>query len=191
MCRGARNLERGEEAEQNPGRERDDNREGQRHQIDARISQPRERLSGHRREQRDADPSQRHSDGGSDQRQHDALGQHLPNQAAAAGAERGADANLPLSRRRPHQQEICHVRARDEEHQHDRPHEHHERRPDVSDMFLEQRVDEHTIAELRAWGLARLDDHDTRAISERVWPSVSPGLIRAMTSRLTAALRRC
>ena len=52
--------------------------------------------------------------------QGEALRQHLPHKPAAAGAERGADRKLLLSRRPPHNLKAGDVHARNEQHERDR-----------------------------------------------------------------------
>ena len=80
------------------------------------ASEPRQRArAGDRQDQ----PEQRARAG-----QHDAFGQHLRHQPAAAGAERGADRDLLLPRRGPRQQQVREVGA-DDQHDHaDRAGEH-------------------------------------------------------------------
>ena len=54
------------------------------------------------------------------EREQDALGQRLPGETQAAGAERRAYRHLALARRRFGEQQVRHVDARDEQHEGDR-----------------------------------------------------------------------
>ena len=75
------------------------------------------------------------------QRQHDALGQQLPHDPAAAGAHRRADRDLPLADGRAHQQQVRDIRARDQQDEGDRAQQHPQRRPHVADDDLLHRLD--------------------------------------------------
>ena len=63
-----------------------------------------------------------------EQRQHDALGQELPDDADAAGAEGGADGHLALPCRRAGQQQVGDVRAGYQQHEADGGPQHEQRR---------------------------------------------------------------
>ena len=64
------------------------------------------------------------------QRQHDAFGQQLPDDSAAAGAERTPDGDLALARRAAGEQEVGHIGADDQQHDADRRDQHPQGRAD-------------------------------------------------------------
>ena len=69
-------------------------------------------------------------------REHDAFGQHLRDEPPPAGAERGADRDLLLPRRRPREQQVRQVRAHDQHHHADGAGEHPQRQADpAADLF--------------------------------------------------------
>ena len=51
--------------------------------------------------------------------EHERLGDQLPHETGAAGAERGADGNLALARRRAGEEQVGHVGARDQQNEAD------------------------------------------------------------------------
>ena len=69
------------------------------------------------------------------------LRQHLPNDAPATGAERGADGELGLPERRAHEEQVRHVRARDEQQEDHRAHQRQDRRPYFIDERLVHRLE--------------------------------------------------
>ena len=74
------------------------------------------------------------------ERQHDALGQQLADDAAAAGADRRADRDLAPPAGRAHQQQVRDVRARDQQHEADGAGEHRAASAHVADeRFLKRR----------------------------------------------------
>ena len=75
------------------------------------------------------------------QRQHDALGEQLPDDAAARAADRGADGDFPPPAGRPHQQQIGDVGAGDQQHQADGAGQHHQRLAGVSHQHVADRID--------------------------------------------------
>ncbi len=80
---------------------------------------------------------------------HQALGEHLPHETRTAAAERGANRQLALARRRTHEQQVRHVRARDQQHERHGTHEREDRRSYVGDEIRVHRLD----AEVHARGL--------------------------------------
>ena len=80
--------------------------------------------------QRSAEHSQRH-----------AFDEHFPRDSPPAGAERGSDREFLPAGLGADEQQIGHVRAGDQEHQPQRPHHHPQRRADVADDFLLQRLE--------------------------------------------------
>ena len=77
----------------------------------------------------------------SHQGEHGAFGQELPDDAAAAGAERAADRHLPLPGARAGEQQVRHVRARDEEHESHGSENDEQTRPHVADEPVLQQDD--------------------------------------------------
>ena len=74
------------------------------------------------------------------QREHDALGEQLLHQAAAAGAERGSHRELAAPRRAAGDQQAGDVRARDQQHKSDRAEQHEHRRAHIGDHARRQRL---------------------------------------------------
>ena len=66
------------------------------------------------------------------QREQDAFGQQLPDDAAASRADGRADRDLALAARRAHEQQVGDVRARDQQDEADGAEQDPERRPDVA-----------------------------------------------------------
>src|SRR5262249_1370120 len=73
-----------------------------------------------------------------DDREEQALGEHLADEAAAARAERDADRELALPDRRPREEEVRDVGAGDEQHEPNCADEKKERRPGVARQELAQ-----------------------------------------------------
>ena len=67
------------------------------------------------------------------------LGQQLPDDPGPVGAERRADRDLLAAGERSGEDEVGHVRARDEQHEADRAEQHPERPPHVADEVLVER----------------------------------------------------
>ena len=63
-----------------------------------------------------------------DEREADALGQQLPNEAARAGAERTPYRELALARDAPGEHQVADIAAPNQQHEHAGPQEHEERR---------------------------------------------------------------
>ena len=73
-------------------------------------------------------------------REHEALDHELPDEPPAAGAERGADADLALARAGAREQQVRDVRARDQQHDADRAEQHqHPRLRARADDVIAQR----------------------------------------------------
>ena len=87
------------------------------------------------------------------QRQHHALGQQLPNDAAAAGADRRADRDLALAARGAHEQQVRDVGAGDQQHKADRAQQDEQRRPDVADDLVLQQLDAEPVVALEDVGV--------------------------------------
>ena len=81
---------------------------------------------------RDAEPGEAAGD-----REHQAFGEHLAHQPSASGAERRAHADLALARGAARQQQVRHVDAGHQQHEHHRADQREQRRPDLPDhLFL-------------------------------------------------------
>ena len=111
-------AERRQRAEQHAGHDRDAKREDQ-HRSDrsrsrrcATVKRPTNVVSMSIVSHANAD-----ADDAAGDRQQRALGQQLPHQPAAAGAERGAHRQLAIAAEHPRQREVGDVRARDQQHQ--------------------------------------------------------------------------
>ncbi len=79
------------------------------------------------------------------EREDDALRQQLPHQPAAAGADRGAQRNLPLPAGCAHEQQVGDVRARDQEDEADGAEQHVQRRADVGDERFAEELRRETV----------------------------------------------
>jgi len=67
------------------------------------------------RQQRDGEHRDEHAGGAADNRQHDALGQHLAHQPFTARPECRADGQLPLAPGRPHEEQVGEIGAHQQE----------------------------------------------------------------------------
>src|SRR5438128_348375 len=83
-----------------------------------------------------------------DRRKKETFRQKLTDQPAAAGSQGGSYSNFAISRRCADHQQVRDVAARDQQNKSDRSQQHDERRPDVSDVILEQRPDEYREVEV-------------------------------------------
>ena len=95
-------------------------------QRDLRLVRDRSRRN-QRENSRQTGIGEQHADGTRGEREDQALGEELPYQSPSAGAQRGTDRHLALTRRRLRQQQVRHVRAGDHEQERDRA----EQNPDV------------------------------------------------------------
>ena len=82
-------------------------------------------------------------------RQHECFREHLPDEPCAAAAERRAHREFALAARRAHENEIRDVRARNQQHEHDRAHQREHDRPHIRDEIFVHRL----RAEIDARGL--------------------------------------
>ena len=94
---------------------------------------------------RDQDPQgrirQAQTHRAAEQSERHAFDEHRPRDSPPAGAERSPDRELLLAGLGADEQQIGHVRAGDQQHQPQRPHHHPQRRADVSDDVLLQRLE--------------------------------------------------
>ncbi len=115
-------MPRGQQAEEQAGADRQNEREGEHARIEPDVvdAQHRHALRRELPQQLDAPLRHEHAAGAAAQREQDALGQRLSGETQAAGAERRAYRHLALARRRFGEQQVRHVDARDEQHEGDR-----------------------------------------------------------------------
>ena len=148
-----RGEERRNQSEHQPRCQRRDDRERHDRKIERDLIEPRHRnaIGDERQQAAMKDHRKREAEHTASQRQHHALGQHLPQQPAAVGAERGAKPELALAHRAACEQQIGDVDAGDEQDENDRAREHGQRR---LDRLGGERVD-------------RQDDHRTPGIQTR------------------------
>ncbi len=136
---GPSRVERGDEAEQDAGGDRHQQREAERGPVHPNLVQARNVHRGPRGEsrgephgeQRPADPAR--------QGEQDALGQELAHHPAAACTQRGANRGLAAARRRLRELEIGDVGAGNEQEEPDGAQQHEERPPRRADEELVQR----------------------------------------------------
>ena len=107
----------------------------QRHRGIRRQLRAEERLQ--RRERADRE---RHAEDPGDEGKDQALGEELPDDAGAAGAERLPDRDLLLARGQPSEKQRRHVGARDEQHEGDRAEQRVERRLEAGDQARDVRL---------------------------------------------------
>ena len=110
-------AERRQRAEQHSGQDRNAEREDQHDRIQRDLARARRKPADERGQHVDGQPRDADADGAADHGEQRALGQQLPHQAAAAGAERGAHRQLAIAAQHPRQREVGDIRARDQQHQ--------------------------------------------------------------------------
>ena len=99
---------------------------------------------------------------GAGEREHEALGHQLRDQLPRRRTEGDADGDLFFARQRARQQQRGDVQHADDEQQRDRAEQHHQRRPVVAELFVEQRHQPRVPALVGARVLQR------EAIAERI-----------------------
>ena len=129
----AARVHRRRESNEDAADNRDGDGEGRDAQVESGLDKGREYHRAPRDQHGDRDASQREASGGAGEGEHAALGDELAEQAAASGAKRGADGNLPAPRLGPREQQVGDVRACDEEHERDRRHQRGQRRAQRTD----------------------------------------------------------
>jgi hypothetical protein len=102
--------------------------EGEDQRAGVHVERDHRRDAGDRAQDVDAPRGQQRPEGAGDHRQDEALEHELADDAAAAGAERGAHGDLVAARGAAREQQVGDVGAGDEEDEHDRDHEHDQRR---------------------------------------------------------------
>ena len=131
--RGPGVLERRNQAERHAGGDRDERGEGERPAVERDLIHAREIRRRERDEHAEPAPRQGEARDAAEDAERRALDQQFAHELGPAGAERRADRQLVLPAVGPHQQQVGDVRARDEQHQADRAHQHPQHRRDLSD----------------------------------------------------------
>ena len=123
---GARDLERRREAEEHAGRDADARKERDHHGIDGErhpVRFAKRRVAEHRIDRPDTGDAQHEPHEAADDREHDALDQQLPDDSPSGCTERDSHGNLSRPLRRPRQQQVRDIRARNQQDEADRPQE--------------------------------------------------------------------
>ena len=114
--RAAPQVEEGREAEEQPGEQRQRQREEQYPQIDDRAGDARHAVAGDRDDRRQAPEGQQEARRAAEAGEQQALAEELADQLPPAGAEGGADRDLALPRLGTGEEEVGHVGAGDQQH---------------------------------------------------------------------------
>ena len=125
-------------AEEQPGHDREPEREGERAPVHADLVEPRDGPRLERLQRADAPHGEAEPQRAAGEREHHALGEQLADQPPPRGAERRADRHLALPRGDPREHQVGHVGAGDQQHQPDRAHEDEQRGPDLAHDALLQ-----------------------------------------------------
>ncbi len=133
------------------GDDGDDHGEGQHSNVEPDVGEAWKIVGRPRRQRPHQSPGEEHSQRTTRETQGDALGQQLPRQTAAPGAECGPDRELTRPGDAPGEQQIRHIRARDEQDQPHRRQEHEHGRA----YRARHLVDEPTHAHLDGSALAK------------------------------------
>ena len=102
------------------------------------LAAPGMRRAGERDEEPGRPIGEEETRGAAQQREHERLGDDLPHQPGAAGAERGADGELASPRGRAAEHQVRQVGAGDEQDEADRAGQHRERALDAADHLVPQ-----------------------------------------------------
>ena len=121
-----------------PVDERDHEREEEHRAIDRDAADSGNAARAQRLDRTDRQVRQQEPEAAAGQGEDDAFGEHLEDEAPAAGAERGADGDFLAAHRRAHQQQVGDVGARDQDDDGDGREQRQQRRPDArDDAFLQ------------------------------------------------------
>ena len=185
-----RGGERRRDAEQHAGRAGQQQREQQHRSIDREVEGERQRAGRWRRRARTPATIPHASATPATPpiaREQNALGEQLPDQPAAAGAEREPHRELALPRRGPRQQQVGDVRAGDQQHRAHRPAEQHRDRAHLLPLTGERLVhadDRHAGQNRVRWRLHPRAKEVVRApgrarrLPARAWRRPSAGRCR-------------
>ncbi len=142
----ARDLQRRRKSEQQAGRRRDAQGECQHPPIDAAFGKTRNVAWRERHQGVRAPLGEEQAGRAGHHSQHQAFGDQLAHDAAAAGAYRGANGDLPRTRSGPREQQIRYIRARDQQHQRHRSQQQVECQPDIADHVVAHAGHGHRLA---------------------------------------------
>jgi hypothetical protein len=131
---------RGQDAGDQRGQRDQAGGEEQRAAIEADVAEPRNALRCGAHGERHAGPRQHDPQRAADAGQDQGLRHEAPDQSAAAGAESGADGQLPLTALGLYEQQVRDVGARDEQDDPHRAEQYPQRRREVADQLLLQRA---------------------------------------------------
>ena len=136
-------AERRDEAEHDSADEGGQQRESEHPAVDANQFEPlnRQPLGDDDAQQVERPPREQQPGEPSHAGEHQGFREKLTHQPCAAGAQRGADRELPLARGRACEQEVRHVRAGDQQDEADGAEHDVERHPDIAGELLAQRDD--------------------------------------------------
>ena len=138
---GSRRPDRGGQPEEDGAGQRDEEREPHHDRVERGLLEARHAVGRGRDERADAPGGKRKPRRRGDQREDEALGEELPDHAAAAGAERGANRHLPGPRGPARQKQVGDVAAGDQQNEADGPEEDEEPLPVVADELFHHRRD--------------------------------------------------
>ena len=133
--------ERGRQAKQQPGQQREDERKHEDAAVQANGFEPGDVARIDRARDLEAHLGDGQPEGPADERDRRAFEEQLPDDAGAIGAERRPDRDFPPAARGARQQQIRDIRTGDEKHQADRSEQHQDRLARVADDLIEQRHD--------------------------------------------------
>ena len=155
-------------------------REHQHGKVDANLIGARNARRRQHRQRARRPISQQQAAGGADQAERRALGEHLPHEPPAIGADRGSQRQLAKTAGTSSEQQIGDVRAGDEQDEAHRSRKEQERRPRVAHHRLEQRRNNHALVGVVGRVLLLEPRGDGRP--SRPWP--------ARATRSPSAVRR-
>jgi hypothetical protein len=133
MRRGPQHANRRCQRRKRPGQHRDDEGDGQHRGVHDRLVEARHVGRPEGDDELHGAVGERHTARAADHGEDEILRQPLRHQASAAGAQREANRGLAPPRRRPREQEIRHIGARDQQHEANRANEDEEGRLRVAD----------------------------------------------------------
>ncbi len=145
-----RRAQRGDEPREERRRDREGEREGGHARVDGDLVESREPGGSPPRQEGDAGAGEQQAEEPRGRRDRGGLDEPLPDEPAAARAERRAHRRLLLAREPLREQQVRHVGAGDEQHEGDRPGEEEQRRPRAAHDRLLEGLDRHRGGGVRA-----------------------------------------
>ena len=130
----------GHHPEEHGHHQRDRRGESQHGRVDADSVEPRQIRRGDRAQLANANPGKRDAGARAERGEHERVGQHLTDDAPAAGSERGAHREFPFTDPRPDQQQVRDVGAGDQQEKNDGARQRENRRPDLCDQGVVHRL---------------------------------------------------